>query len=266
MTRRRKQLTSLSTLTLSSVLVLTGCGGEGDGEGVSGAHYATTKASSANGGEGGEGEGAAVLDSASDDVEYIHQLGLIRGHLAAFIELYRAGEFDMAMTHAKHPESEIYTNLLSAFERRQVPGFREDLTVLNETAKNRGDIEAAYLRVKEAISANEPKVSVAAQLLAISAIVRTAADEFDLGVGGDGAVTNLHEYQDAYGFLTAAREILATVQAADPDDADAIALASAQIDQILDTFAGLTAAHTGDKASALYGAASRIEITALGLE
>ena len=57
-------------------------------------------------------------------------LGLVQGHLIAFRELHAAGEMDMAATHAKHPESEIYAALAPAFAARSKPGFADELSAL----------------------------------------------------------------------------------------------------------------------------------------
>ncbi|PQA85356.1 hypothetical protein [Hyphococcus luteus] len=271
MTRRVKLMTGLSTLAAASALALTGCGGEGEaGEGAD--NDADLSAVAAGEGESGasegegEGEGAAATDPASSDVAYMHVLGLVRGHLIAFTELYRGGVTDMAMTHVKHPKSELYASLLPAFEARGLDGFAEELSALAAAAEAGGDVEGPYREVVAAITANTPKASVAKQLLAVSEIVRTAADEFDIGVEDDGTVVNAHEYQDAYGFLIASREILSGIDTQDVNESDAIALAHEQIELALAPYNSLTDASTEGKASALYGAAARIEIAAHGLQ
>ena len=151
MTRRVKLMTGLSTLAAASALALTGCGGEGEnsegGEGESGLSALAGEAEAegeTGAGEGeteGEGEGANAADADASDVAYIHLLGLVRGHLIAFSELYRAGAREMAMMHVKHPESELYTSLRPAFEARGLGGFGEELTALSDAAEAGGDIE-----------------------------------------------------------------------------------------------------------------------------
>jgi hypothetical protein len=96
-------------------------------------------------------------------------------------------------------------------------------------------------------------------------MTRTAADEFDIGVEDSGAIVNAHEYQDAYGFLVAGRDMLSGLETSDVDASDAISLAHEQIDLALASFDGLTVETTEGRASTLYGAAARIEIAARGL-
>lgn len=269
MARRLKLLTGLSTLALTGALAVSGCAGEGEaGEGEGARSAAVSEGEGEGGGEGAsaEGEGASDAgDPATDDVEYLRRLGLVRGHLAVFIELYRAGEFDAAATHVKHPESELYAGLVPAFKARGKPGFADALSALVAATQARGDVDAAYAAVGDAIDANAPATNLATKLLAAAAMARTAGDEFAIGVEDDGAVSNAHEYQDAYGFLAAAQEMLSTEDTDDINEAEAIALAHEQLDIALKSFSGLTAEHTEGKASTIYGAAARLEIAGLGL-
>lgn len=274
MTRRFRLMTGLSTIAAASALALTGCGGEGEGESAEGEADLSSFSGEAEGeglsseGEGGEGEseGAALSgDPATDDVAYLKLLGLVRGHLIAFHELYQGGEHDMARMHVKHPESELYMDMAPAFASRKQPGFGDDLAALVAAASAEADVDAKYSAAVEALNAHAPNASPAVQLLAISEIVRTAADEFDIGVEDDGAIGNAHEYQDAYGFLVASRDILAGIETTDVNASDAISLAHEQLELALGSFDGLTAGTTEGRASTLYGAAARIEIAARGL-
>ncbi|WP_428409319.1 hypothetical protein [Hyphococcus sp.] len=270
MTRRLKLMTSLSTLAAAGALALTGCGGEGEGEGAEGeVDLSTVSSGEAEGeGEGGESEGESGSlsgDPATDDVAYLKLLGLVRGHLIAFYELYQSGSRDMARMHVKHPESELYMDIVPAFAPRGQSGFADELTALVDAATANGDIDAEYTAVVEAIDAHAPRTNPAAVLLAISEMTRTAADEFDIGVEDSGAIVNAHEYQDAYGFLVAGRDMLSGLETSDVDASDAISLAHEQIDLALASFDGLTVETTEGRASTLYGAAARIEIAARGL-
>ena len=264
MKRRLKLVTGLSTLAAVGAFALAGCGGEGESpEGEAGLGAINGESESA----GGESELAAQKgDPATDDVAYIRLLGLARGHLAAFYELYRAGAGDMAQPHAKHPESELYVELSKAFEARRKKGFAAELHNLAEAAAAGGSVDQEFTAAIAAIDAHMPKASTSAKLLGVSEIVRTAADEFDIGVENDGAISNLHEYQDAYGFLSASRDILSAIDTTDINETEAIALAHEQIELALTSFDALTAESTEGRASTLYGAAARIEIAARGLE
>ncbi|MEX6634129.1 hypothetical protein [Hyphococcus lacteus] len=279
MTRRLKLMTGLSTLAAVSALTLAGCGGEGEGE-VDGEQGHDMPAAAGEGeteggdiavsdvGEsaGGESEGGSVsADPATDDVAYLHLLGLTRGHLIAFHELYNSGAIEMALMHVKHPKSELYTSLAPAFSARKKPGLADELSNLVDASNAGADVEEPYAAVVRGLNAHTPDTSVSNILLAVSEIVRTAADEFDIGVEDDGMISNAHEYQDAYGFLIASREILSGVRTTDINATEAVNLAQEQIDLALSSFESLTVEKTEGSASTLYGAAARIEIAGRGL-
>jgi len=226
-----------------------------------GSDAAATRPGPSAGGEG-EGEGSSGADPVSDDAEYLHLLGQTRGHLAAFTALHRLGAHDMSMTHAKHPESELYTGLIPAFEARGKAGFARELDALTVAVGNGGNVDAAYSDLVKAIRENEPDTDLGTHLKAISTLARTAGKEFAIGVADDGRVVNAHEYQDAYGFLTAAKEMLASREARNPQEAQALATAEQQLNIGLGEFDTLTAAQVDGKASVIQGAAARIEIEA----
>ena len=204
-------------------------------------------------------------DPADDDVEFVYRLGLIRGHLAAFKELYSAGAVDMASTHARHPEDEVYTDLMPAFAARGVDGFAEDLKRLADAANGAGDIDSIYASTVVAIRATAPDISVSEKLLVIAKITETAGEEFENGVAEDGSIREPHEYHDAFGLLTVAREMLSSENSSDINAAEAIAVSHEQLDLCLDAFAGLIVEETEGEAATLYAAAAFIERAAARL-
>lgn len=226
---------------------------------------ATAPGITAGGESEGEGEGASAADPATDDVEYLHRLGQVRGHLTAFMALHEQGAHDMSMTHAKHPEDELYAELAPAFERRRQPGFAEELSALIDAIENGGEVEEAYSKVQAAIASHEPDADVGTRLKAMGNLVRTAGFEYRTGVEDDGSVSNAHEYQDAWGFLTAARESLARLEGGSAEQSEALAHADEQLQEALGQFDGLTASKTKGNAEAIHGAAARIELAANAL-
>lgn len=230
------------------------------------------------GGEGGEGEGEGLprdVNPASNDVAYLTQLGLMRGHLLVGLELYRAGHIEHARTHMKHPKSELYADLVPAFEARGSSGFGEQLGALTRAVENDDStpeaVEAAYSEVLLGIGAAEAVVdgaSAPAQIQVVVNLLRTAAEEYGIGVV-DGKVVNGHEYQDAYGFTQTAQ---ARINSIDPGDDAELAAGLKTIDgyiqELFDAGAwpAVMPPETLDiDASLLFGAAARVEIVGLGL-
>ncbi|MEX1147049.1 MAG: hypothetical protein WEB93_01580, partial [Sphingomonadales bacterium] len=194
----------------------------------------------AGGGEG-EGEGAANTDLATDDVAYLTRLGLMRGHLLVGVELFQAGALDHARTHMKHPEDELYATMEPALESRGAEGFGGKLSRLATAMEEDPEpdtIEAAYADVLAAIEAAEARLvepagnNPATLLLVAANLVRTAGEEYAIGVKDDGTMVNAHEYQDAYGFVQTARRILSTISRddGDPDLTAALDRTTEQLD------------------------------------
>ncbi len=227
----------------------------------------------AEGGEGGEGGEGKAGSLATGNVAYLSQLELIRGHLLVGVALYQEGHQDAAKTHMKHPSAELYASLVPVLEQRSAPDFSKELEALASAVEQGADedeVNAAYQDVLRAIDAAAEKassVSLADGLQVILQLVRTAAEEYAIGVK-DGKLVEPHEYQDAYGFVQAARQML---DGLDPTGQDKAAEAIAETERQL---ISLDAAWpelmpSGDIAtepSLLYGAAARIEIAALSVK
>ncbi len=236
------------------------------------------------GGEGGErgqggegGENGAAANLAADDVAYLTQLGLVRGHLDVGMDLYRQGERAAAEPHMEHPAKELYEALEPALQTRGAAAFEEQLEELEHLVEKGApvdQVEAAYREVIEGVSAAEGAVPEAARadlanrFHVIVNLVRTAADEYAEALDDDGKIVNAVEYQDALGFVRMAQAMLDGI---DVEQAAAAAKAVASSKEQLDGVALLwpslvpPASVEGDP-SQLYGAAARIEIAALHLK
>jgi hypothetical protein len=229
----------------------------------------------AAGGEGGEGgEGARSADAGVDNVAYLTQLSLIRGHLEVGMELYRQGEHKAAEPHMKHPIEELYDPLEPAFQKRGAPEFEDKLEALAKLVTEGapvGRVEAAYQDALDGIGAAEAAVpaatrrDLATRFKIMVNLVRTAAAEYDAAVDKKGHVVQPVEYQDALGFVRSASAMLdATPANQRARAADAIAKAKAQFEAVAGLWPNLVppAEFKGDP-SQLFGAAAYIEIAGL---
>lgn len=208
---------------LAAVLTITGCGGSSSDPAADAAGESPEPAASASAEAAGEssepatsasGEAADSAGLGTDDVAYLSRLGLIRGHLRVGIELYRAGHVAHAQSHMKHPGDELYSALEGAFAARGAEGFADELSTLATAVEDEAaeaDVDAAYEALLEAVARAESHVDsgiatdAAAQAAIVVNLLETAAEEYGIGVAG-GEVTDVHEYQDAYGFTVVAGE------------------------------------------------------------
>jgi hypothetical protein len=170
--------------------------------------------------EAGEGgEIAEASEASADDAAFLTLLGLVEGHLRAGIELYRQGAADMAKTHMKHPGDELYVDLEPALAARGLDGFAgplERLAVAIEGDRPLPDAEAAFAAVLDEIDRTREAAGagLSATLHSVTNLVRTAAEEYEIAVK-DGRVADPHEYQDAWGFVQAAKARMAGLSQAD---------------------------------------------------
>jgi hypothetical protein len=216
------------------------------------------------GGEGGEGTAGA---GAAGPTALLVALGLVEGHIRAGAALYAMGEQAMAASHMKHPGDEIYADLVPMLEAAGAEGFAVELEALAAAVESGAeqpavtDAEAAVVRRIES-ARGASGASPYERARAIEALVRTAAEEYAIGIV-DGQVANLHEYQDAWGFVQVAKEQAARLADADPEVAAALGEALAATDAL---FPGLAPQGTVDgDAGILLGAAARIELAGLQL-
>jgi len=268
---KRKVWTSVgSALLVTTATVGTGVTQADDHAFVAPASSLVVSYAALGEGEGeGEGEGATQADLSTDNAAYLARLGLMRGHLWVGIKLYREGHLEMAKTHMKHPKDELYAGLEPVFKARGVNGFANELTILADAVNSeKGDeaVEEAYSKLLEAITRSEGMSEMSAKeaLVSISQMIRTAADEYAIGVK-KGEVVNVHEYQDAYGFTEIAIERLERLSDAQKQEAAGdIALTKSLLLELRTLWP--TVNPKGDvegDASHLYGAAARIELAAM---
>lgn len=140
-----------------------------------------------------------------DDVAFLTQLSLIQGHLLAGYELYRQDLPSLAETHMKHPGEEIYSGLMPAFATRGCQDFGSDLIALSNAVEDRQTM-ADFNRIFTGLDANIEACSAVVDqrqetvLAVIRNLLVTADEEYAIGIV-DGTLVNLHEYQDAWGFV-----------------------------------------------------------------
>ncbi|GGZ97932.1 hypothetical protein GCM10008090_02820 [Arenicella chitinivorans] len=279
MIKRTKLWMSINKITLVSVasVGIAGCDSNSDTatDIEQQAKVALEQTASVVEGEGeGEGEGAGSVDLATNDLAYLTQLALMRGHLFVGNALYQAGHFEHAKMHMKHPESELYAAVEPAFKARGVRGFAAQLTTLSTAVEQeQGDavVSAAYAAVVEAITANEKAVnvasiSVAQQLKLVAEIMRVAGEEYAIAVV-DGKMENAHEYQDALGFTTVSKRIVSDISVANGGERDAKEAALAHLDALEAHWPSMIPPDSlATEASALYVAAAKIELLAFGVK
>ena len=155
----------------------------------------------------------------SSDIEYLTNLNLIKGHLWVGVELYKANYIENGQHHMKHPESELYGDIIPTFEAKGTDGFSAELEKLALSVENEEPlniIDDNYQNLFDAIDKNAQFVSeesktVDQAIILVQSLLETAAEEYAIGIV-DGDVKNKYEYQDALGFTMIAKDILNKMQ------------------------------------------------------
>lgn len=227
----------------------------------------------AAGGEAGEGgeAGQASQDPLTDDIAYLTQLALVQGHLTVGVALYAKGAEADAKVHMKHPQDELYARLVPALKARNAHEFGEELSALAadvEGGKPAAEAEKDLTRVVAAIDTarSVATATLKQKLRVVINLVRVAADEYGRGVK-DGKVVNPKEYEDAWGFVTVAKELTSGLSKAKQEKA------GPAYGKILDELNGLAPAwpaivppaHVDTDPALIYAAAARIELAVLSI-
>jgi hypothetical protein len=164
-------------------------------------------------------------------------LAQIRGHHSVSLELYESGDEQGAAVHASHPVDEILASVQSELNEHD-PDVGEQLAAsleegLSAVTEGRPAEEVAAAFDETATLTQDALTTVVGDQAeessykgsVISALLSTAAHEYDEAVGADG-VRLLAEYQDGYAFVSEAQrlyeEITADVEAASTEEAEEI--------------------------------------------
>jgi hypothetical protein len=157
--------------------------------------------------------------AAAGDPLFLLQLQVMRGHLLVAQLLYDEGKLHDAAPHFAHPLVETYAELAPALRQRGLPDFEDELTAMAGaagTGASPREIGAALDAVLAQIEAAADSVPEAVrtdpgtQLGLAVGLLRAAAAEYEVAVDG-GAVVNMTEYQDAYGFKHLAGRLLRNI-------------------------------------------------------
>ncbi len=148
-----------------------------------------------------------------EQVKFAANAEKIKGHLLSSRELYARGEAAYAAIHAAHPVQELWsllrdplTQASPEFAKRvgallEKPGQEIDAKV--STKRYEDTVRGVFAALDEAVSRVVPSEihrSVVFQARVVLAILEDVAEEYEEGFK-EGKITQVVEYQDAYGFF-----------------------------------------------------------------
>ncbi len=218
---------------------------------------------------GGEGEGSAAVAS---DIEFLRQIGYLGGRLRVGLALFQAGDKAAAKAHMG---SSIVEKVEPIEERLKDLGFdklRADIQALSAATDADApmpEIQRLYdaaLTTADAAAAASPS-DARDRLLALAELAKIAAADYAAAIEDD-IISDVHEYQDAWGFMRRIKETAGLfTNAGKPGVAEAARKIEAQVDTTDPAFGDLQGKGIAQMdPGLLYAAAARMELAALGVK
>lgn len=150
-----------------------------------------------------------VAINEKDDLDFMTNLGLMKGHLIVGKELLELGEYEQAQPHFGHPVDEIYELLKPQLSARNLADFKQSLVILFELVKftpqdNKVMIQYdLVMKQLDQVIASLPENKQQSPdfiLKVIKKLLITAQEEYSESIIDNQIVENI-EYQDARGFV-----------------------------------------------------------------
>ena len=146
----------------------------------------------------------------TNDLPLAFRLAFMTGHVKAGLALYRLGELDMAAPHLLHPVSETHKVERMGLEKfgfNSAPFIKVSEALKSQEAASEVESllqksDANLYYVSQQIGGNSSDI--------INFLLDTIIDEYSIAVTG-GKITDLGEYQDAYGFQVVVQSQAATL-------------------------------------------------------
>lgn len=221
-------------------------------------------------GDAGEA-GERGPDMGSDpDQAYVTNLLLMQGHLHSGKQLADHGIWDHAGAHVMHPAAENYEAIRGDLSSRNIAGFEGKLDALAIAVVEKQSsqmIAAAYAEAFDAIDGSiravpeSKRVSPGFVGRLLQGLLGYAGREYAAGVK-QGKISDLHEYQDAMGFVWVADALIAGLPPeAKAPHAPVYAAISGELHTIKQAWSVTAAAgHAAPPAEDVLAAVSRIEL------
>ncbi len=156
----------------------------------------------------------------AEDIDYMTNLGLMKGHLLVAKELLAQGKPDQAEPHIGHPIEEIYSDIEPELQERNVADFKSTLNGLHDLVQSKPqdpqvetEMQAAMAAIDQAMQAvpAEQRQSPEFTLKVVNGLLDTAGSEYTAAIT-DGKIAEVIEYQDSRGFVTYANTLYESIE------------------------------------------------------
>jgi len=158
-------------------------------------------------------EATSVLPLLNDYEAFAVRLLLTKGHLRAGVDAYAAGSVNDALAHLGEPVDVLHKDLEKWIDRPGAEPIETPLAALVAAVRARMSLDVVNQELATALHELDGAIEIldaeirespAFVMLVAIAVLRTAADEYEIGVS-EGSVIDVIEYQDARAFILEAR-------------------------------------------------------------
>ncbi|MDE5093783.1 MAG: hypothetical protein O4804_05910 [Trichodesmium sp. St11_bin5] len=156
------------------------------------------------------GTPSIAVSPESKDIDYMSNLGLMKGHLLVGKELIGAQEEKEAEPHFAHPIEELYIDIENELNDRGIKQFKNSLNNLHDLvmagAKDTNKFNSMYQQTMEEIDGaisnlpSKKRQNPKFVLQVINELLDTAGAEYEAAIL-DGKIVEVIEYQDSRGFV-----------------------------------------------------------------
>jgi hypothetical protein len=223
----------------------------------------------AKAGEGSEGGGSSA---AVDEADFLAMVAALEGKMRAGLRLYQTGDVAAAKAHMGHALEVKFHAVEHALENRgftDLEALIEGLADATDGGKPLAETQSLAAKVADRIHAvpGASEGGMPAALRALALLTRDAAKDYAASLK-DGRIVDLHEYQDAWGYLRTVEAMAEQYAASDKADvAEAGGKILAQVCTTDPAFGDIQGQGViTANAALLYAAAARMEIAALGVK
>ena len=147
---------------------------------------------------------AAMADN-TEAMPLPFRLAFMRGHVEAGMALYKLNEFTMAAPHLLHPVSE--THMSERVGLKEL-GFDEATFVLISAALDAGktaeELSPVLIQAETNLAMTAAKAGGSHHEI-VQFLLKTITEEYTIAVS-EGTITDIGEYQDAFGFYLVASD------------------------------------------------------------
>jgi hypothetical protein len=163
---------------------------------------------------------AARAQVIAEQPGFIAELAQVDAEVQVAVALYQTGHIDLAQVHMRHTDAIIYRRLQSRMAARRASSFATEFNAISKAfaaKESFKSIQAKYKKLRVAMTISRGAgdlISAHPMATGVLILIQKSNDYYSSGVA-NGQVVDAHHYQDGWGLLKAAKNIMEDVSRKD---------------------------------------------------